>query len=78
MDLIGPCRITTSTNRTYEFLALTCIDRVTGLSELIRLDNKESAHFADKFSECWLARYPHQSRVATTMVDNSLDGNFKN
>ncbi len=54
VDLIGPWRITTSTNRTYEFLALTCIDRVTGLAELIRIDNKESSHVADKFEECWL------------------------
>ena len=33
VDLIGPWKITTRTNRTYEFLALTCIDRVTGLAE---------------------------------------------
>ncbi len=54
MDLIGPWKITTGTNRTYEFLALTCIDRVTGLAELIRIDNKESAHVADKFAEFFL------------------------
>ena len=58
VDLIGPWKITTRTNRTYQFLALTCIDRVTGLAELIRVDNKESAHVADKFLECWLSRYP--------------------
>ena len=58
VDLIGPWRITTSTNRTYEFQALTFVDRVTGLAELIRIDNKESAHVADKFAECWLAGYP--------------------
>ncbi len=58
VDLIGPWKITMSTNRTYEFLALTCVDRVTGLAELIRIDNKESAHVANKFAEQWLARYP--------------------
>ncbi len=58
VDLIGPWKITTSTNRTYEFLALTCIDRVTGLAELIRIDNKESDHVVDKFAECWLLQYP--------------------
>ncbi len=57
MDLIGPWKITTSTNRAYEFVALTCIDRVMGLAELIRIDNKESAHVADKFAECWLVQY---------------------
>ena len=55
VDLIGPWKITTRTNRTYKFLALTCIDRVTGLAELIRVDSKESAVVADKFAECWLA-----------------------
>ncbi len=58
MDLIGPWKNTTSTNQTYEFLVLTCIDRVKRLAELIRIDNKELAHVADKFAECWLARYP--------------------
>lgn len=58
VDLIGPWNITTRTNRTYEFNALTCIDRVTGLSKLIRIDSKESSHVADKFAECWLSRYP--------------------
>ncbi len=51
VDLIGPWKITTSTNRTYGFLALTCVDRVTGLAELIRIDNKESSHVAYKFVE---------------------------
>ena len=58
VDIIGPWKITTRTNRTYEFLALTCIDRVTGLAELIRIDSKDSDHVADKFAEAWLARYP--------------------
>ena len=58
VDLIGPWNITTRTNRTYESNALTCIDRVTELSELICIDSKESSHVADKFAECWLSRYP--------------------
>ena len=55
VDLIGPWKITTRTNRTYKFLALTCIDQMTGLAELIRVDRKESAMIADKFAKCWLA-----------------------
>ena len=58
VDLIGPWKITTVTNRTYEFNALTSIDRVTGLAELIRIDDKTSAHVTDKFIESWLSRYP--------------------
>lgn len=60
VDLIGPWKITTVTNRTYEFNALTSIDRVTGLAELIRIDDKTSAHVTvtDKFIKSWLSRYP--------------------
>ena len=58
VDLIGPWTVQTGTGRVYEFNALTCIDRVTGLPELIRIDNKTAAHVASKFEECWLARYP--------------------
>ena len=50
--LIWPWKITTGTNQVYEFLALTCIDRVTGIVELIRIDNKELATVRDKFAEC--------------------------
>ena len=50
VDLIGQWKITTSTNRTYEFLVFTCIDRITGLAQMIQIDNKESAHVADKFA----------------------------
>lgn len=46
------------TGRVYEFKALTSIDRVTGLPELIRIDDKTSAHVAAKFEESWLSRYP--------------------
>ena len=39
VDLIGPWKVTTGTGKVYEFLALTSIDRVTGLPELIRNNN---------------------------------------
>lgn len=58
VDLIGPWKVQTGTGRVYEFLALTSIDRVTGLPELIRIDNKTSEHVASKFEESWLSRYP--------------------
>ena len=58
VDLIGPWKVQTRTGRIYEFIALTSIDRVTGLAELIRVENKTSEHIADKFDESWLSRYP--------------------
>ncbi len=58
VDLIGPWKVQTSSNRIYEFSALTSIDRVTGLAELIRIEDKTSQHVAEKFAESWLSRYP--------------------
>jgi hypothetical protein len=40
------------------FMALTMIDPVTNLVELVRLDNKTSAHVALQFGNTWLSRYP--------------------
>ena len=57
-DLIGPWKVQTRTGRIYEFSALTSIDRVTGLAELIRIENKTSEHVTSKFDESWLSRYP--------------------
>jgi hypothetical protein len=39
-DLIGPWTVQVR-GRSYEFMALTAIDTVTNLVELIRIDNKE-------------------------------------
>ena len=58
VDLIGPWKVQVQTGKVLEFSALTCIDRVTGLPELIRIDKKTSAHISEKFEESWLARYP--------------------
>ena len=58
VDLVGPWTVQVKTGSSFEFMALTCIDRVTGLAELIRIDDKTSMHVAAKFDECWLSRYP--------------------
>ena len=57
-DLIGPWKVQTRTERIYEFSALTSIDRVKDLAELIRIENKTSEHVTKKFEESWLCRYP--------------------
>ena len=57
VDLIGPWKIEIH-GQELVFNALTCIDPVTNLSELIRIANKSSAHVAMKFENEWLARYP--------------------
>ena len=47
---------------TMSFTALTIIDTVTNLVELVRLDNKTAANVALQFENTWLARYPKPMR----------------
>ena len=44
------------------FKALTIIDPVTNLIEIIGIENKTSANIAQLLSNMWLARYPWPSR----------------
>ena len=48
--------------RVFTFQALTCIDTVTNLAEVIRIDNKSSVHISMLFENNWLAHYPRPSR----------------
>ncbi len=67
VDLIGPWKVKLNTmpngqETSIEFNALTCIDPVTNLTELIRIDGKSSAHIGAKFEQQWLSRYPRPAR----------------
>ena len=57
MDLIGPW-IVQVRGRPHEFDALTCIDIVTNLVKLIRVDDKTSETISRRYTQCWLSRYP--------------------
>ena len=57
MDLIGPWTVKIG-KKAHTFSALTVIDPVTNLTELIRIDNKTAKHIASKFARTWLSRYP--------------------
>ena len=57
VDLIGPWTLQVG-NAEVEFSALTCIDPVTNLTEIVRIDNKSAEHIANKFEDTWLSRYP--------------------
>ena len=61
VDLVGPWEIEIH-GEYIEFKALTCIDTVTNLAEIIRINNKTSQHISDQFQNCWLARYPSPNR----------------
>jgi transposase InsO family protein len=57
VDLIRPWKLTIG-NRTVEFRALTIIDLVTNLVELVRINSKTSREVTHAFVNTWLARYP--------------------
>ncbi len=57
VDLVGPWEINVG-GQEMRFSALTMIDMVTNLVEMIRIDNKSSEHIALHFENSWLARYP--------------------
>jgi hypothetical protein len=61
VDLIGPWTVQVR-GRPHEFDALTCIDTVTNLVELIRVDDKTSDTISKRFAQCWLSRYPWPQR----------------
>jgi hypothetical protein len=56
IDLIGPWIVQVHGNP-YQFSALTAIDTVTYLVELIQVDNKTSDTIARRYVQCWLSRY---------------------
>jgi hypothetical protein len=57
VDLVGPWTLSVG-QQEITFTALTIIDMVTNLVEVVRLNNKSSAHVALQFENTWLARYP--------------------
>lgn len=61
IDLIGPPGqyvIRLDNGDDILFMALTVIDPVTNLVELIRVNNKTAEHAQQQFQNCWLSRYP--------------------
>ena len=61
IDLVGPWPVKVG-DKELMFQALTCIDPVTNLVDIIRVDNKYPAHVQQKFQNCWLSRYPWPKR----------------
>ena len=61
VDLIGPWKVQVR-GKPYEFNALTAIDTVTNLVEIVRIDKKTSEHITARFAQSWMARYPWPKR----------------
>ena len=62
IDLIGPWMLSLG-NQKIKFSALTIIDVVTNLVEVVRIHNKTAAHVALQFENTWLSRYPRPTCV---------------
>lgn len=57
VDLIGPWKLQIGDSE-QSFIALSIIDPVTNLAELIRLENKRPDYVALQLNNAWLSRYP--------------------
>ena len=62
VDLVGPWKVKIDQNDDVYFNALTCIDPVSNLVEMIRIQNKTSAHVTQQFENCWLNKYPRPNK----------------
>ena len=61
VDMIGPWKITINQFE-YQFNAVTCIDAVVYLPEVIPVDNARSTTVANAFEDNWLSCYPRPRR----------------
>jgi hypothetical protein len=57
VDMLGPWTLEVG-NRTEKFSALTNIDLVTNLVEIVRVNNKTTSAVTAHFVNAWLACYP--------------------
>ena len=61
VDTIGPWKLKAGPYELF-FNALTIIDPVTNLLEIVRISSKEAKYMAQMFENNWLARYPRPLR----------------
>jgi hypothetical protein len=76
IDLIGPWKISIN-GQELEFNALTCIDPVTNLVELARIQTKTAAHMGMIFENNWLSRYPKPMRCIHDNRGEFIGADFK-
>ena len=77
VDLVGPWSIQLE-GIEYEFNALTCIDPVTNLVEIIRINSKTSQHITEQFENLWLSRYPSPNRCVHDRGGEFMGHEFQN
>ena len=57
VDMIGQWKVIVN-NFEYQLRAVTCIDSIINLPEVIPVDNDKSKTVANAFDDGWLSRYP--------------------
>ncbi len=59
IDLIGPWKAKLQgLQQEIKFNALTCIDPISNLVELIQINNKAAEYVGQQFENAWLSHYP--------------------
>jgi hypothetical protein len=71
IDLIGPWTLSIGDQK-LKFSALTMIDMVTNLVEVVRISNKTAAHIGMHFENTWLSRYPNPRTSYMIKEESSL------
>ena len=78
VDCIGPWKVSLPNNKTIQFYALTCIDPVTNLIEILRFHGPPIAEkMKQLFENHWLARYPHPEKIVHDYGPEFLGHDFQ-
>ena len=77
VDMIGPWKIEINQNE-YNFRALTCIDSIINLPEIILVNEATSQTVANAFEDEWLSRYPSPRRCLHDNGNEFLSLHFMN
>jgi transposase InsO family protein len=76
VDLIGPWNIQIG-DQSIEFRALTSIDPVTNLTEMVRVQNTTAREVATQFEHSWLSRYPRPVRCVHDLGSEFIGFEFQ-
>ena len=77
VDLIGPWNVTVQ-GTTHTFRALTIVDTVTNLTELVRIDRPTAAETGWRLEQSWLSRYPRPVRCIYDQGGEFIGSEFQN
>ena len=77
VDLIGPFKVPLPNGRTLSLQALTTIDTVSNLAEIILVRNKTAKHVGQQFENSWLSRYPRPVRCLFDQGNEFLGEGFQ-